>query len=120
MNYAKIETLLSQKGVSKMKFYEAVGLTHTGFSKMIKNETITVDTLEKIAAYFNIPVFTFFEENATKVPTVSDLQAKVSELYEENRDLLKENKALVEKIAVLEKSSVLPGHVEFGKLKEKR
>lgn len=116
MNYEKIELLLQQKGVRKMEFYGSINVTHAGFSKMIKNKTITVETLERIAAYFKVPASSFFDDSTVKQPTLLELQSKVSELYEENRLLAKENSKLKDEIRVLEKNSAIPGDTPIPKL----
>jgi transcriptional regulator with XRE-family HTH domain len=61
MNYSKIRQLQKMNKVSNREISVVVGLTDTGYGKMLENETCTVSTLEKIATYFKVPVSYFFD-----------------------------------------------------------
>lgn len=49
MDYRELERLIVQKRVSKRKLAEKVGMSWAGFHSMMKNETMTVAMLERIA-----------------------------------------------------------------------
>jgi len=62
MNYNKIEVL--QKIAGKKKDFAAkIGWTVHGVTRMIKERSMTVETLEKICSTFNVPITFFFEED---------------------------------------------------------
>lgn len=62
MNYSKLRQLQKMNKISNREISVVVGLTDTGYGKMLENETCTVSTLEKIANYFKVPVSYFFDE----------------------------------------------------------
>lgn len=49
MDYRELERLLVQKRISKRKLAEKVGMSWAGFHTMMKNETMSVAMLERIA-----------------------------------------------------------------------
>jgi len=61
-NLLKIKTIAKAKRVRLDELAEAVGLSRGGLLYIMKNNSIKVETLEKIAIYLKIPVSTFFEE----------------------------------------------------------
>ncbi|MBQ3691538.1 MAG: helix-turn-helix transcriptional regulator [Bacteroidales bacterium] len=72
VNLSLIKVLCAEKGVSVRKMAIASGLTQSTVASMIKNNSTTLDNLEKIAAYFGVSVGVFFgEENkAEKILSV--------------------------------------------------
>jgi transcriptional regulator with XRE-family HTH domain len=66
MNYNKIKDLCAQQGLSIPQLAEHIGASK-GLYTSLKNETISVKTLEKIAEALNVSVYYFFEEGAEKV-----------------------------------------------------
>lgn len=62
MNYNKIEVL--QKVAGKKKDFAAkIGWTVHGVNRMIKERSMTVETLEHICNTFNVPITFFFEDD---------------------------------------------------------
>lgn len=66
MEYSKIRELCTSKGISIPQLAEKIGVSK-GLYTAIKNETLTVSTLEKIAEALEVPVCTFFESGYRKV-----------------------------------------------------
>lgn len=62
MNYQLIDKLIKEKDLTRSGFAIKMGWSPTGFSQMINNRTMKVETLEFIAKYFNVPVSYFFDE----------------------------------------------------------
>lgn len=58
----KIESLINKSGNSKSGFAKIIGLTHTGLISGLKNSTLKIKSLIKIAEYFNKPIEYFFDE----------------------------------------------------------
>ncbi len=86
MNYKKIDDLLTAKDLSFKLLAERIGVTRTGLYHTIKNKTLTVSALEKIAEVFEVPVIVFFEDENEKW-TKSALIDEVKKLDEENEVL---------------------------------
>jgi transcriptional regulator with XRE-family HTH domain len=60
----KIDSLRKQNGFSKEQVYEAAGMTRQGFEIAIKNNTLSIDKIEKLANFFSIePAYFFSSEN---------------------------------------------------------
>lgn len=66
MEYSKIRELCTSRGISIPQLAEKIGVSK-GLYTAIKNETLTVSTLEKIAEALEVPVCTFFESGYSKV-----------------------------------------------------
>jgi len=62
MNYKKMVDLVKEQNLSDNKIARIMDMTGTGYRDMLKNHTMKVDTLEKVARHFNIPVSYFFDE----------------------------------------------------------
>ncbi len=56
----KVNLLLAENKISMTKLCESIGMTVNGYSKMWKNRSIKVDTIQKIADYFKVPLSHFF------------------------------------------------------------
>jgi transcriptional regulator with XRE-family HTH domain len=62
MNYKKLKELVEKENLSQNKAATAFGMSAPGYKDMIENQTMKVETLEKIATHFQIPVSYFFDE----------------------------------------------------------
>lgn len=62
MNYNLIRDLMKQKKISIRKVCQQIEVTESGLWKMLKNETLQVSVLEKIANALEVPVSLFFNE----------------------------------------------------------
>lgn len=60
MDYNNVWSLINKANLSKRAMAKIIGMTGTGFDKMMDNKTMTVDVLEKVATYFKVPLTTFF------------------------------------------------------------
>jgi len=60
MDYNNVWSLINKANLSKRAIAKIIGMTGTGFDKMMDNRTMTVEVLEKIAIYFKVPLTTFF------------------------------------------------------------
>ena len=78
MNYEKIEQLIKKENLTQNKAAAAFGMSSPGFKEMLDNKTMKVETLEKIAKYFNVPVSYFFEDGEKLTPSqVPDLPVDI-------------------------------------------
>jgi transcriptional regulator with XRE-family HTH domain len=80
----KIKTLAKEKGLKMEFIIKATAMSNGGFYKMLRNETYTVNVLQKIADTLGIPITDFFPK------TLEDLQINsipkdkyIAEFYEE-------------------------------------
>jgi DNA-binding Xre family transcriptional regulator len=63
----KIKKILIEKGVSAKELVAKIGMTENGFAYSIKNKTLKLNTLEKIAEVLGVPISSFFvEDNSNK------------------------------------------------------
>ncbi len=90
MDYKRINLLINASGMSKAEFYNKVGITRTGFILMVKNNSIKISLLEKIAETLDVPVSYFFSSGYQPAPQPTD-----SEIYWKGRydELIKGIKA---------------------------
>ncbi|HUX85130.1 MAG TPA: helix-turn-helix transcriptional regulator [Chitinophagaceae bacterium] len=90
MEYKRINQLINDSGMSKADFYKKVGMTRSGFILMVKNNSIKISLLEKIAEALNVPVSYFFGPGYGQAP-----QPTESEIYWKGRydELIKGIKA---------------------------
>lgn len=89
LNYLKVRLLFEEEKFSKMDFYKYINMTSKGFNDMLDNQRMKVETLEKIASYFDKPMSWFFDEDVDVVE--NDYKEKYFELLEKY-SLLLENK----------------------------
>lgn len=66
MNYNKIKELAEQKNISVKYILAEIDMTAPGYYSAIKNDTLKIRDLEKIAKILGVPVSYFFEENESK------------------------------------------------------
>ncbi len=92
MNYNKIENIRKQKKVSQRDLCKIIGITTVGYSKMIREESIKVSTLEKIAKVLEVPVIYFFTDDVTPTNQVAEPSTPygTNKLLEEILNELKE------------------------------
>jgi hypothetical protein len=67
MHYtSKIKIIASERKVSLKKLSEIIEATPQGFSGMLRNDTLQIRNLQKIADHFKVPITYFFDvENNT-------------------------------------------------------
>lgn len=84
----KIRTLTKEKGIKMEAIYSYIGMSNAGFYKMLRNNTMKVETLEKIAELLDIPIASFFGIADTKSKEqereILNLQTQVEQLNELN------------------------------------
>lgn len=93
MEYSKLSKLQKVAGNKKL-FAERIGMSEQGVSNMIKNRTMTVETLELICIRFKVPITYFYEDESHELrePTpeysskYSKLEAKIEMLQEMLRE----------------------------------
>lgn len=66
-NLQQIKTLASAKKISLKKLSEEIGLTPTGLSKIMRENSTTTATLEKIASVLGVSPAVFFDDAPTSV-----------------------------------------------------
>jgi len=105
MNYNKIEELRKSKGIAKKFMLEHLGMSRPGFDTALKNKTLKVRDLEKIAEILGVSVISFFEDynssrnliNSNQVGTgnISSIGGGfVNKVFAENDKAGKESKQL--------------------------
>lgn len=90
----KIKEICSEKRMTIPQLAEKIGMSK-GFYTTLKNNTLRVDTLLKIAEVLEVPVSTFFEDENDQWPK-SKLIEEVKKLDEEKVRISKENEYLLE------------------------
>lgn len=95
---SNIKVIASRKQMSLTDLAAKLGMTYVGLSKLIRENSTTVTTLEKIAEALNVPIHFFFmseeEMNGYKDFSLD----KYQELLRENAALKKEINDLKDKI----------------------
>jgi len=94
MNYSKITLLKNKHNKTRNEMAAMVDLTPAGYDKMMRHQTISVKTLEKMASFFKVPISFFFEENnnddTTRDPDAEYGNCKECLKYEGMLEFLKE------------------------------
>ena len=73
LDYNALERKLEKSKISKRKLAEKVGMSWPGFFRMLKNETMTVEILERIAEALKMSPCELLQElGANPSPTKSD------------------------------------------------
>lgn len=62
MDYSKLSVLRSQNKTSREELAGVLKVTPYGLDKMIRNQTMTVKNLEKIAEFFGVRISYFFDQ----------------------------------------------------------
>lgn len=70
LNLQKIKVLAKQKGIAQTEIAKQLGMSSQAFSKILRENSTKVSTLERIAEILDVPVTTFFDE-VSHVNTVS-------------------------------------------------
>jgi len=76
MDYQKIRDLCAEKGISIPQLAEKIGVSKS-FYISLKNETLNVSTLEKIAGVLDVPIGYFFHDEKDVVILPRDLVKKL-------------------------------------------
>ena len=63
MNYQLIRNIVNERKIKFKQMADAIGMSDTGLSRCITNETMSVQTLEKIAEYLGVNASIFFEKD---------------------------------------------------------
>ena len=86
MDFDKIKSLCLNKRITIPELSEKIGMSRAGLYTTIKNQTITVTTLEKIAEALEVPVSVFFESGSNQESEF--LRKKMEEYKESYKSLL--------------------------------
>lgn len=69
-NLQKIKEIARQKNISLDVLAKEIGVTPQALSKMMRNNSTKIDTIERIAEILKVSVTTFFEDNQITSPVV--------------------------------------------------
>ncbi len=69
LNYRKIEEMQLLNKVSDRGMGRILSMSGSGYGNMMKRKTMTVEVLEKIAEFFDVPVEHFFTEEGKNTVT---------------------------------------------------
>lgn len=78
----KVNVLLAENKVSAVKLCENIGMTANGYSKMWKNRSLKVETIQKIANFFEVPLPHFFPSLNRAVEGSYNFEDEASEVNE--------------------------------------
>ena len=111
MNYNRLKELLKSNNYSVKSMAEKIGMSEQGLHASIRNDSLTVSNLEKIANALGVPVCSFFEEKTSsfevgeQAPMYGTRHANFNceKLIQENEHLKKEIELKDKIINLLEK-----------------
>lgn len=86
MIFKIVDSVRQERKISKMDFYKAIGVTQSGYKKMLEKNDLKVSTLVKIAEVLGVGPAVFFEVN-TPVLNLSNESNKDQELINIYRQL---------------------------------
>jgi len=90
MDYNKIKSLAEDKKINLSVIAEKIGMTVSGFYSSIKNNTLRIDALEKIAEVLEVDVKVFFGGEGKQESSEADKKS-IDVLLLENEILRLEN-----------------------------
>lgn len=104
MNYNKITELAADKRISIPQIADKIGMSKRGLYAGLKENSLRVDTLEKIAGVFEVPVSIFFTAEDEIVPETAQKELdnaskEISELksrYQNQLTIISLNEKLIE------------------------
>jgi transcriptional regulator with XRE-family HTH domain len=67
MDYSRLKKAIKDKRYSIREVSEKIGMSEVGFHQSIKNNTLKIETLEKIANVLEMPISYFFEPKDEEV-----------------------------------------------------
>lgn len=94
-NLSLIRDLCAEKRITLKELADAISISQNGLQRIIKDNSTRIETLEKIADYFNVPIVEFFRpEDSNEVFDFSwdpkleneQLKIRISELEEQLED----------------------------------
>lgn len=116
-----IRELAKDKKVKLKDLASEIGMTEAGLQRIFRENTTSIDSIERLCRYFDVPVSFFFEESSwdqyldvnkvkdqlrQKDETIEALKQRLNECteyYEKNRLLTEQNGRLVDELRELEK-----------------
>lgn len=112
----KIRVLAKKSGLSIRKLCQKIDMSESGFYAMIKNDSMKLDTLQKIANFYNVKTSYFLDENidvSEKLDYVKkieespkeilmnfDIERYLHQLEKENEELKKDKDFLKHQIEI--------------------
>ncbi len=66
-NLQIIRDLAKDNNVSLKELAIAIGITESGLQNILRNNSTSIETLEKVAKYFAVPISMFFEPDETEI-----------------------------------------------------
>lgn len=96
MIYDKIKITAKEKGYGIEELCKKIGITHSGFYRMIKNHTMSIKTLEKISELLDVDVSQWFQDphNAAKDKDCKCSDKYLEELEKAEKEIAKKEKQL--------------------------
>jgi transcriptional regulator with XRE-family HTH domain len=82
MDYSAIKALCDKRRISIKELAVRCGITEAGLHQMLRNQSMKIDILEKIAEVLNVSVGSFFESSV--VPQSTDGTESHHAFYTEN------------------------------------
>lgn len=87
--YKKIDYYRKLRGLPKMEFYKLIQMSDVGYTAMVKNHTIKLATLEKIADVLNISIFELLHDEPSEPPTTTQKDRQMPPpIFPENTDYI--------------------------------
>lgn len=98
-NLSNIRELCIQKNITLKELSEEIGISQNGLQRILKDNSTRIDTLEKIASFFEVPITYFFQDDEEGVSETVELKTenenlkkRIAELEEE---LLEDKRTIV-------------------------
>ena len=100
-NLHKINNLRKQKILTWKTLSEELGISQVGLQKIMSSNSTKIETLERIAAFFNVPVAYFFDEYDNETNDIKNLRDELKDCQEHRNAIQGNQNVYIELIADL-------------------
>lgn len=81
--YTKLEDILNKRKITKRKLHADTGITTNAIAKFAKNESISMETLDKLCKYLHVQpgdIIEYVDDEIMKQKEIEKLEMKLAEL----------------------------------------
>lgn len=85
----RLKRVLEDRGISMRRAATEIGMTGSGLSQAIENDSIKARDIQKIAEFLRVPVETLFSEQSSPVKKRKYIEQRIEDLEKKMIDIEK-------------------------------